>query len=92
MRIVTKAAITALLSLGVSNCTTAGNLFSYDTERTETARTATVEPASSNEGCNRIATERADDAVLAYYVTEGSAAAQDIYKATYRDCVAWADR
>ena len=94
MRSGAKAGIAAFLFLSLSGCSSAGSLFSYNPSQSDAsprgpARTATVEPdvRPDNGACNFVADERADDAVMAGYVTDGSPARQEIYNVTYRDCV-----
>ncbi len=100
MRLFTKTAIAAILLLDLSGCSTAGSLFSYDsgasgdTDADNSARAAVETSASAptNDSCAKVATQRADDAVLALYVSEGSPEQQKVYRTTYRECVAWHHR
>jgi hypothetical protein len=47
--------------------------------------------APPNNGCARVAARRADDAVMAFYVEQGSPGEREVYQATYRACLDWAN-
>ncbi len=42
--------------------------------------------------CERLADQRADDAVMALYVRQGSEAYEAVHQKTYRACVNWENR
>ena len=75
---------TAFLVVFLCGCSGSGSLFSSDPDP---QGAASRDPSS--ESCVRIATQRAEDAVAAGYVAEGSADEKDVYSATYRDCATW---
>jgi hypothetical protein len=81
-----RAALLLSLSL-LSGCSAAGSLFSTGPEPAQS-----VEAVPPDQGCAGIASQRADDAVIAGYAARGSADEKDVYNATYRDCVAWQKR
>lgn len=81
----------ALLVAPLAGCSTYRSVFSDDTARPAQA----VEPVSdtsAGKDCERVARERADDAVMASYVNDGSPEQQEIYQATYRACLDWHGR
>lgn len=85
------ACATAFLLVGLTGCASAGSLFSEDIEPAQSIeRDPPQQQGSSfNKSCNYIAEQRADDALLAGYVTANSPDQKAIYNATYRDCVDW---
>lgn len=82
-------AFTTILFVPLAGCSTYDSAFSDAAPKQAQA----VENNSLAERqCARVAAERADDAVMAFYVSEGSAEQQEVYQATYRACLAWHDR
>jgi len=86
------ACATAFLLVGLTGCASAGSLFSED--NIEPAQSVERDPPAAsgdsfNKSCTYIAAQRADDALLAGYVTADSPDQKKIYNATYRDCVDW---
>lgn len=78
-----------ILLVSLSGCSTYSSMFSDDAPK----QAQVVErdtPASR--GCARIASQRADDAAMALYVSAGSAEQQEIYQSTYRACLSWQGR
>ncbi len=86
MRAGTNAGIAMVLFLGLSGCSQDGSLFSYDTAGPVRHATAESNSPQQNGSCAQIANQRADDAVMAGYVSDGSAGRAKIYDVTYRDC------
>lgn len=74
----------ALLLTVLSGCSAGGSLFAQDAAQVQSA-----DRDPPDDDCAKVAARRADDAVLAGYVEEGSADQKDIYNSTYRDCVDW---
>ena len=66
-------------------CSTYQGLFSEDSPSAEAGG------AQINNGCARVAARRADDAVMAFYVEQGSPGEREVYQATYRACLDWAN-
>ncbi|HEY4123424.1 MAG TPA: hypothetical protein VGM36_02355 [Rhizomicrobium sp.] len=85
-----KAAVAVFLFVGLSSCSSDSGLFSYDTvpKPAQALVNAEADKPPRDSACADIAAVRADDAVLASYVTEGSSAQQNIYQVTYRECLA----
>lgn len=77
------------LFLPLAGCSTYERMFS-DPASQPAQEVERDSPADHN--CRRVAAERADDAVMALYVSAGSAEQQQIYRSTYRDCMAWHGR
>lgn len=79
----------AILFVPLADCSTYNSVFSDAASKQAQA----VEPDSPvSRDCARVASERADDAAMAFYVSAGSAEQRDIYQSTYRDCLAWHGR
>ena len=79
----------AFAFIPLASCSTYDSVFSDIAPK----RAQAVEhDSTASRDCARVANERADDAVMALYVSAGSAEQQEIYQSTYRDCLAWHDR
>ncbi len=81
--------ILASLASLPGGCATKSSWLFYDAQQ-NTAPSTTSELATPQEQlCAKVAAERADDAVMANYARQGSAAQRNIYEASYRDCMSW---
>jgi|GEM_PF-4212442 len=95
MQLYLKGALCACAVIGVSACST--DIFSYSTASSEAKSPAQSGPRQAEaplhpgieSRCLSVATQRANDAVMALYVTEDSQGQKDIQNETYRDCVNW---
>lgn len=81
----------AALFTALGSCSTYDSMFS-DAAPKQAQSVEHDRAEQDSTACVRVASERADDATMANYVNAGSAEQQDIYQATYRDCLAWHDR
>ena len=82
-------AFTAILFFLLAGCSTYDAVFSNASPKQ--AQAVEIDSLAGQQ-CARVAHERADDAVIAFYVSEDSPEQRDIYQSTYRDCLAWHDR
>jgi hypothetical protein len=78
-----------VLFLSLAGCSTYERIFS-DPGPQPAQKVERDSPADRE--CARVAAERADDAVMALYVSANSAEQQKIYQSTYSDCMAWHGR
>lgn len=78
-----------ILFLPLAGCSTFEGAFS---ETAPKQAQAVDSDSSASRSCALVASQRADDAVMALYVGEGSAEQQEIYQATYRSCLSWRGR
>lgn len=80
----------AVLTVPLFACSTYNSVFSGETpKQAQAVEREEAHDARADQDCVRVARERADDAVMALYVSDGSPEQQEIYQATYRDCLDW---
>lgn len=79
----------AVLFVPLAGCSTFDSAFS---ESAPKQAQAIDSDSLASRNCTSVASQRADDAVMALYVSEGSAEQQQIYQATYRSCLSWQGR
>lgn len=79
----------SFMALALTSVITGCSSMEISAVRETPAQAEEAETGPSYDGCVRLAAERADDALMAGYVDEGSPEQKAVYDFTYGKCVAW---